>query len=818
MSSKGASSPRRSLSRRGLSLAFGLGLALALLVVLEGVLALAGLGGEEVGDDPFVGFAPGSDLFERVRDDDGRAWWSTRPAKLAFFNAQRFPVDKASGAYRVFTLGGSTTAGRPYDHHVAFAAWLERFLKAAEPQREWQVVNAGAISYASYRVALLMRELARYEPDLFVVYTGHNEFLEERSYADLRRANTSVQGFRSWLGRRRFATLLRRATSPKEAAEGDKITLGAEVETKLDGWTGLERYQRDEELERSVVAHLDANLDRMVALARQAGAEILFVDPVENLRDFSPFKSQPGPSVSEPEERRAFEQSMNRGFAALAADDRSAAEAAFEQAVALDPRFADAWFRLGRARFDEPPLDPTGEALVRRALLEAKDQDVAPLRALEAIHQQLAVGAERNGAGWIPLRRLIEEESRERFGHGLLGNEFLLDHVHPDLEVHARLAAEIQRWMADRGLVRDLPEDDRRAIVEAYVATIDREYYARRDLNLAKVLGWAGKLAEAEAPLQRAAAVLEDEPELHLNLGILYQKTGRLAAAMEQLQRAAELAPQRAEGWFNLGVTFGRLGRSDDAVQALEEAIRLRPQYAEAHQNLGVVLREAGRLEASRQALEQALALRPRAAEIYRSLALTHRRGEDWPAAEAALREALRLAPDFPALRTDLAVALARQGRLGEAGAVLDEAIETDPDDPEAWYNRGVLFAETGDRAAAKGAYEEAIAVDPGHAQALNNLGVILASEGRLQEASERLVAAIAAAPEFADPYFNLGIAYDQAGNPSEAIRAVERAVELSPGERRYRVALSLLYAATGRETEAREQRQVANRLATESL
>ena len=46
-------------------------------------------------------------------------------------------------------------------------------------------INAGGVSYASYRVARLMNELKQYQPDLFIVYSGQNEFLEERSYGEL---------------------------------------------------------------------------------------------------------------------------------------------------------------------------------------------------------------------------------------------------------------------------------------------------------------------------------------------------------------------------------------------------------------------------------------------------------------------------------------------------------------------------------------------------------------------------------------------------------------------------------------------------------
>ena len=45
-----------------------------------------------------------------------------------------------------------------------------------------EIINTGGISYASYRVARLMEELLAYQPDVFVIYTGHNEFLEKRIY------------------------------------------------------------------------------------------------------------------------------------------------------------------------------------------------------------------------------------------------------------------------------------------------------------------------------------------------------------------------------------------------------------------------------------------------------------------------------------------------------------------------------------------------------------------------------------------------------------------------------------------------------------
>ena len=77
-----------------------------------------------------------------------------------FFNKQQFDRKKDKGVTRVFCLGGSTTFGRPYDDLTSFCGWLRELLPVADPSRKWELINAGGISYASYRVAALMEELS----------------------------------------------------------------------------------------------------------------------------------------------------------------------------------------------------------------------------------------------------------------------------------------------------------------------------------------------------------------------------------------------------------------------------------------------------------------------------------------------------------------------------------------------------------------------------------------------------------------------------------------------------------------------------------
>ncbi|MCP5111009.1 MAG: SGNH/GDSL hydrolase family protein, partial [bacterium] len=173
-------------------LLFGAVTTIGFFLLLELTLFLFGVEPVLYAEDPYVGFASNSRVFARQAEPDGKTYLATAPNKIQWFNRQRFPEKKERGTYRIFSLGGSTTYGRPYNDTASFSGWLREFLKVADPSRDWEVVNAGGISYASYRVAIVMEELLGYEPDLFIIYSGHNEFLERRTYEGLLEAPRAV--------------------------------------------------------------------------------------------------------------------------------------------------------------------------------------------------------------------------------------------------------------------------------------------------------------------------------------------------------------------------------------------------------------------------------------------------------------------------------------------------------------------------------------------------------------------------------------------------------------------------------------------------
>jgi len=485
------------------------------MVLLEGGLALFGVNPVLQGEDPLVGFAGNLPLFVEKRSSDGRVQMVTADNKLKYFNPQAFPCRKAPDTYRIFCLGGSTTFGRPYNDLTSFAGWLRELLPEADSTRRYEVINAGGISYASYRVARLMEELARYQPDLFIVYTGQNEFLEERTYGALRDLPPAVRETAGVLARTRTWAFLqsgmRRFGLVPDNRTAKRPLLSSEVDTILDRSAGPERYHRDDALANQVLTHFRVSLERMADIAAAAEADILFVTPASNLKDCSPFKSQhtDGLDTLQLEESSAM---LFRAKDRIARKKWDEALPILDAALVIDPRYAELHYRRGKALF---ALGRFREA--EEAFLRARDEDVCPLRALSSMRGIVAeVAAERN----IPLVDfvgLLEQKSRAEFGQGVPGKEYFLDHVHPTIDGNRVLAVELVETLGRQGIVTLGRGWKKGAVIK--VATrvegrIDRNAHANALANLAKVLLWAGKVEEAEGLARQAIETVGDQSKI----------------------------------------------------------------------------------------------------------------------------------------------------------------------------------------------------------------------------------------------------------------------------------------------------------------
>jgi tetratricopeptide (TPR) repeat protein len=652
-------------------------------------------------------------------------------------------------------------------------------LNEVDSSHHYDVINAGGISYASYRVVVLMKELVRYKPDLFVIYTGHNEFLEERTYGDIINEGPLLRALKKQLFGLRTVALVRKGTAePGDDADSPSGKLQSEVQAKLDVWSGLEAFTRNEPLKRAILEHFRFNVQQMIDIARDHDVDLLFVNPVSNVQDFSPFKSEHLPSLS-PERIDRFQTRYQEAQTLLQTGNYREALTLLEKAAELSPDYADLHYRMGRCYLGLGDIDQADRYLTR-----AKELDICPLRALAEINAAVMDTARQNGAPVVDLLDILRQDSLARDGHGILGNDYFLDHVHPRIEVHQRLAEWILDALSREGLVRienPLTPEERASLYSDALEALDPSYYAQRDLNLGKVLGWAGKNEEAAEAFRRASANLPDDAMTRYNLGIVLQKQGDFQGAIEQYRAVVGVHPQFAEAHFNLGKCYQKLGASDEAVGEFQKVLQIEPDDAKAHYNLALCYRELDRFDQELVELEKAWAADPELPGVSRLMGSVYEREGRLDDALQAYRQNLERHPEDPSAHNEVGVIHRLMGQFDEALRASSRALELDPEFAEGHRNLAWTYEARGEREAAEKAFQEVAALEPEDSQAFLDLGRFYHKEGRWDDAVSAYRKAIALDPTRADGYSNLGAAYGQKGLVSEAIGAFRKAIELNP-------------------------------------
>jgi lysophospholipase L1-like esterase len=435
-------------------------------------------------DDPCVSFSGLRPLF--VLDPTG-THFETAKERLLYFRPQSFPASKSPNTFRVFCLGGSTVQGRPYSVETSFTTWLQLNLRAARPGAHFEVVNCGGVSYATYRLLPIMRELLAHEPDLFIIYTGHNEFLEDRTYRRVKRTPRALVrlhqvmlNLRSYSLADQFLSSRRAKRAP--AAHSSKTVLPAEVQAMLDLDNGLQSYHRDDAYRRGTIQHFRRNLETMVRMSRRAGVPIILVNPVSNLKDCPPFKSEFRTDLSERKMERIVE--LWQRARKLDWADAYGKIRLLEQAASLDNRHAGLLYLIGKC------YEQIGRSAdAKNWFVLAKEEDVCPLRILEPMHNAILEVAAQHHVPLVDVKLLIEQRTED----GVPGEEWLLDHVHLRVEGHQFIADSLYRAMEDMELLSTAQgwRARRDELWQRHLSSLNKAYYVHGIARLKRLHRWS---------------------------------------------------------------------------------------------------------------------------------------------------------------------------------------------------------------------------------------------------------------------------------------------------------------------------------------
>jgi tetratricopeptide (TPR) repeat protein len=324
------------------------------------------------------------------------------------------PARKAPGTYRIFVLGESVAWGDP-DPTYGFARYLEVMLRERFPQVKFEVVNASITAINSHVLLPMVKDLAQYRPDLFVIYTGNTEVVGPFGPGTvLTPWDLSLPAIRA-----RIALNSTRLGQLAGKASGARRNNAAE-------WRGMEMFldrqvSADSPQMRPVYENFAANLRDIGAVAHRSGAHVLISTVATNLKDCSPFASLHREGIR-PDELNSWEGLVQRAAALENTGSYSEALKLYLSAADIDSQYAELQFRIARCLWAIGDFTGAKERFVR-----AQDLDTLRFRADSKLNEVIrTVGGEGSGIGLVDAAAVLAAES----AHGVPGSNLFYEHVH----------------------------------------------------------------------------------------------------------------------------------------------------------------------------------------------------------------------------------------------------------------------------------------------------------------------------------------------------------------------------------------------------
>ena len=224
--------------------------------------------------------------------------------QFQFTNGKEQQIAPRSDRPRVLLFGGSNTHGFP-------AGYLMRELnKKSKRKRPWEVINLGRSGYGSARVRIIFEQaLELLDPDLVVLYAGHNEFVERGFALDLEDGDRPSDSGLAALAR---STRLYRSFANHYAQSTDQAKAPI---VKPEAWKW--EYEKFSELTygetKAQMGAYQDNVRAMCEMARERKVEVLLSTIVHN-RLSMPFVSTIADSIS-PTDRENFRSLRTRALA-----------------------------------------------------------------------------------------------------------------------------------------------------------------------------------------------------------------------------------------------------------------------------------------------------------------------------------------------------------------------------------------------------------------------------------------------------------------------------------------------------------------------
>lgn len=417
------SADQLSPAKRRVFILFCVSSPLLLVVVLELLLRCFNLGGyeslfKEIEETPHGQLV--------IADPAGTGgFFFANPGRPGYNDQSAFYQPKRPDTVRIALVGGSAIKGFPQTRNFRASSFLREMLRDCWPDRDVEIINLGTTAVASFPVREVLKQILDYDPDLVVVYSGHNEFFGAYGVASVNRAGTSPWMLNLQYHARSLALM-------QGVNQLIHRLRGTETKPLMELMVGLDFVAPDSWRRRAAAHLLYTHISEMISLCSLHDVPVMVCTLPTNERDLAPIGRDP----PQPELDQALSR-LRITMEGLPVEARQELQGLLQRW----PDHALANYLYANALFLLQDYDRARDHYIR-----ARDLDPMPWRAPTLSQKAIRRAVEEGGA------QLCDAEAafRKCSPGGAIGWELMDDHVHLSLEGQARLARTIVETLTRR--------------------------------------------------------------------------------------------------------------------------------------------------------------------------------------------------------------------------------------------------------------------------------------------------------------------------------------------------------------------------------
>jgi tetratricopeptide (TPR) repeat protein len=566
---------------------------LLILLFAEGVLRLFDYGGNR---SLVVEKTVGGKQVYALNANVTRRYFTPKGLQPAVYAEQTFAKEKSPKTYRIFCLGESATHGLPYPPNINFPVFLKQRLLTLFPDHQFEVINVGMTAISSHVVADFVNELVNYQPDLLLVYMGHEELYGALGTASREgfgvnrtrlKWDRALQKYKLYLLARDLvrgvAAMFR---SNEKKGEPDRTPMA-----RMIGKSNIGIASQEHQI--AIQSFID-NLLEIIDTAQRHQVKILVSALVGNLKDQAPFET----ALIPPPKQITWDNYATQGDKHWANDDSAKADFLYQRALEIFPESADANFILGRRYL------AIGNRQKARTLFEtALDLDLMPLRARTEFNRALLAICADKRVPVVPMHQIFDLNSND----GIPGFELFADHVHPNRLGYFLMAKQFCLSMHENDCVAPKSQWDlsRNLPDEAYwqtaaISPLDDLIGTMR----AEILRKSWPFQQTELPdslrIPRLATAIDtiayyhvgeriDWATAHQKVAEFLARRGQHEAARNEHKAVLGVEPDHLNAHLGIAELYAMQKDFDGAKSWLMQALKFHPESPYPPARLGVV-------------------------------------------------------------------------------------------------------------------------------------------------------------------------------------------------------------------------------------